>query len=72
VASGVISAYQLGYGLAAFGVGPPRSAGLTLPSIYGASAVVAVALGALSFAVALHRPSPGTLHPRPSGHLGTR
>jgi hypothetical protein len=71
VASGVIATYQLGYGLAAFGVGPPRSAGLTLPSIYGASAVV-VALGALSFAVALHRRSPGTLHPRPSGHLGTR
>jgi len=72
VASGVIASYQLGYGLAAFGVGPMRSAGLTLPQIYGASAAVAVVLGALSFAIALHRPSPGALHPRPAGHLRTQ
>jgi len=71
VASGVIASYQLGYGLAAFGVGPLRSTGLTLPEIYRASAAVAVVLGALSFVIALHRPSPAALHPRPSGHVGT-
>ncbi len=69
VASGVIACYQLGYGIAAFGVGPLRSAGLTLPEIYGASAVVAAILGLLSVAVARGRPSPAALHPRPASHL---
>jgi hypothetical protein len=55
----------LGYGIAAFGVGPLRRAGLTLPDLYGASAVVALALGLLSLAVAHRRPSPRSLHPRP-------
>jgi len=71
-AGGVIASYQLGYGLAAFGVGPLRAAGLTLPEIYGASAGLAVLLGVLSFAIALHRPSPSSLHPRPAGHHGSR
>jgi predicted MFS family arabinose efflux permease len=61
----VIAFYQVGYGIAAFGVGPLRRAGLTLPDLYGASAVVAVALGLLSLAVAHGRPSPGSVHPRP-------
>ena len=66
VAAGLIIAfYQLGYGIAAFGVGPLRRAGLTLPGLYGASAVVAVALGVLSLAVAHRRPSPRSVHPRP-------
>ena len=65
VAGLIIAFYQLGYGIAAFGVGPLRRAGLTLPELYGASAVVAVALGLLSLAVAHHRPSPRSLHPRP-------
>lgn len=69
VAGGVIACYQLGYGLAAFGVGPLRAAGLTLPQIYTASAVVAGMLAVLSFAVAHGRPSPASLHPRPDGHL---
>ena len=69
VASGVIACYQVGYGIAAFGVGPLRSAGLTLPEIYGASAVVAAILGLLSVAVARGRPSPAALHPRPARHL---
>ncbi|MHB1593092.1 MAG: MFS transporter [Streptosporangiaceae bacterium] len=69
VASGVIACYQLGYGLAAFGVGPLRSAGLTLADLYALSAAVSVALGLLSFAIARHRPSPAALHPRPAGHL---
>jgi len=61
----VIAFYQLGYGIAAFGVGPLRHAGLTLPDLYAASAVVAVALGLLSLAVAHGRPSPRSVHPRP-------
>jgi hypothetical protein len=65
VAGLIIAFYQLGYGIAAFGVGPLRRAGLTLPELYGASAVVAVALGVLSLAVAHRRPSPRSLHPRP-------
>src|SRR5262249_35338627 len=69
VASGVIACYQVGYGIAAFGVGPLRSAGYTLPEIYGASALVSVVLGLLSLVVARGRPSPGALHPRPATHL---
>jgi predicted MFS family arabinose efflux permease len=69
VASGVIACYQVGYGIAAFGIGPLRTAGLTLPEIYGASAAVAVILGLLSVGVARGRPSPAALHPRPASHL---
>ena len=65
VAGPIIAFYQLGYGIAAFGVGPLRRAGLTLPDLYGASAAVAVTLGLLSLAVAHRRPSPRSLHPRP-------
>ena len=65
VAGLVIAFYKLGYGIAAFGVGPLRRAGLTLPDLYGVSAVVAVALGLLSLAVAHGRPSPRSVHPRP-------
>jgi hypothetical protein len=61
----VIAFYELGYGIAAFGVGPLRRAGLTLPDLYAASAVVAGALGLLSLAVAHGRPSPRSVHPRP-------
>ena len=50
VACGVIVCYQVGYGIAAFGIGPLHSAGLTLPEIYGASAAVAAVLGLLSSA----------------------
>ncbi|HWG61849.1 MAG TPA: MFS transporter [Streptosporangiaceae bacterium] len=65
VAGGVIAFYQLGYGIAAFGVGPLKSAGLSLPTVFGASAAVAAAMGLLSFMVAHRRPSPKSLHPRP-------
>jgi hypothetical protein len=61
----LIAFYQLGYGIAAFGVGPLRDAGVSLPGRYGISAVVAVLLGRLSFGVAHGRPSPRSLHPRP-------
>jgi hypothetical protein len=66
VAGGVIACYQVGYGIAAFGVGPLASSGVRLPAIFGASAVVAAAMGLLSFAVARGRPSPRALHPRPA------
>jgi Major Facilitator Superfamily len=69
VASGVIAFYQLGYGIAAFGVGPLRSAGITLPEIYAGAAVAAVGLGLLSLLVARGRGSPAAVHPRPSTHL---
>jgi fucose permease len=66
VAGGVIAFYQLGYGIAAFGVGAVHDAGVALPAIFAASSIVAVAMGGLSFAVAHHRPSPASLHPRPA------
>jgi MFS family permease len=65
VAGGVIAFYQLGYGIAAFGVGPLHDAGVALPTLFAASAGVAAAMGALSFVVAHHCPSPASLHPRP-------
>jgi hypothetical protein len=51
VAGGVIASYQLGYGIAAFGVGPLLDAGVSLSTIYGFSAIVAVAMGVASFGV---------------------
>lgn len=51
VAGGVIAFYQLGYGIAAFGVGPVLDAGVELPQIYRWASVVAVAMGVLSFVV---------------------
>ncbi len=65
VAGGVIACYQAGYGIAAFGVGPLISAGVRLPAVFGASAVVAAVMGGLSLAVAHRQPSPATVHPRP-------
>ncbi len=51
MAGGVIAFYQLGYGIAAFGVGPVLDNGVKLSTIYGATAGIAVALGILAFAV---------------------
>jgi fucose permease len=65
MAGGVIAFYQLGYGLAAFGVGPLQRAGLSLSAIFGVTAIAAALMGALSFVVAHGRPSPARLHPRP-------
>jgi predicted MFS family arabinose efflux permease len=65
-AGGVIAFYQLGYGIAAFGVGPLRDAGVELSTIYASAAIVALGMGAWSFVVAGGRPSPASLHPRPS------
>jgi hypothetical protein len=66
VAGGVIAFYQLGYGIAAFGVGAVQNAGVALPAIFAASSIVAVAMRGLSFVVDYRRPSPASLHPRPA------
>jgi MFS family permease len=51
-AGGLIAFYQVGYGIAAFGVGPLQTwAGLNLNIIYGGTAAVALALAAVSFVV---------------------
>jgi hypothetical protein len=56
VAGGLICAYQVGYGIAAFGVGPLLSrAGLSLETIYGATAAVALVMSLLSFALVRRR-----------------
>lgn len=65
VAGGVIAFYQLGYGIAAFGIGPLLDRGVHVPTIYAVSALIAIAMGAASFAVAGRRPSPASLHPQP-------
>jgi fucose permease len=52
VAGGLIAFYQIGYGLAAFGVGPLQTrAGLELNTLYAGTAVLALAMSALSFLV---------------------
>jgi MFS family permease len=51
-AGGLIAFYQIGYGIAAFGVGPLQTwAGLDLNVIFGGTAIVALVMAALSFAV---------------------
>ncbi len=60
-AGGVIAFYQLGYGIAAFGVGPLRDAGVELSTVYAVAAIVAVAMCAWSFVVAGRRPSPASM-----------
>jgi fucose permease len=57
-AGAIIAFYQVGYGIAAFGVGPLQKAGLSLPAIFGCTAVVAAALGLLSFIVVPVRSRP--------------
>ena len=52
----MIACYQLGYGIAAFGIGPLLDSGVGLPAIYAASAGVAVLLGLWSFAVTRRGP----------------
>src|SRR5262245_34795381 len=56
VAGGLIAFYQMGYGVAAFGVGPLHDAGLKLHVIFGATTVVALAMAALARLVV--RPHP--------------
>jgi hypothetical protein len=53
---GVIAFYQLGYGIAAFGVGPLKDAGVSLSAIFGCTAVIAGAMALLSFFVTRRQP----------------
>jgi len=66
VSGGVIACYQVGYGVAAFGVPPLTSAGVGIPAIFAVAAVVAAVMGCLSLVVARGRPSPVAVHPRPA------
>src|SRR5499427_6115712 len=58
MAGAVIAFYQLGYGIAAFGVGPLHDAGISLSRIFGFTAIVAAVMGLLSFFVVHRRPVP--------------
>jgi predicted MFS family arabinose efflux permease len=64
VAGYLIAFYQVGYGLAAFGVGPlEQHAGLSMRAIFGAASVVALAMAAL--AVVLTRQDAPVTSPAP-------
>jgi predicted MFS family arabinose efflux permease len=71
VAGAVIAFYQLGYGIAAFGAGPLQSAGVDLSTIYRFTAIVAVAMGLLSFVLARPHHRVERVHLRPASHLHT-
>lgn len=67
VAGLAIAFYQMGYGLAAFGVGPLETRlGVSLPTLYGLSAGVALALGALSFVVIRRSAPSAPSRPQPA------
>jgi hypothetical protein len=66
VSGGVIACYQVGYGVAAFGVPPLTGAGVRVAVVFAVAAVVAAVMGCLSIVVARGRPSPAALHPRPA------
>jgi len=51
VAGGLIALYQIGYGIAAFGVGPIQALGLSLKTIFGWTAVLALLMAVLAFVV---------------------
>jgi predicted MFS family arabinose efflux permease len=70
VAGAIIAFYQLGYGIAAFGAGPLQGAGASLSTIFGATAVFALAMGGLSFVLARRHHRVSHLHPRPSFGAG--
>lgn len=60
VAGGLIAFYQIGYGLAAFGVGPLHEhAGLGLHAVFGIAAVIALAMAPLSLLINRHGTQPG-------------
>ena len=68
MAGAVIAFYQLGYGIAAFGVGPLADAGISLSRIFGFTAVIAAAMALLSFFVT-RRPAPAELAAGPDSSL---
>ena len=65
VPGGLIAFYQMGYGIAAFGVGPlQQKAALSLNTIFGSAAIVALVMSALSFIVTRHRDMSSDLQSR--------
>ena len=54
-AGALIAFYQVGYGLAAFGVGPSRAAGIELPAVFRIAAVMAVVVNVVAFAITAPR-----------------
>src|SRR5215471_2013489 len=65
MAGGVIAFYQLGYGIAAFGVGPLHDAGTSLSRIFGFTAIIAASMGLLSFFVTRRQAPAGITAARP-------
>jgi len=61
VPGGMIAGYQMGYGLAAFGVGPLQElAGLALRTIFGGTAAVALTMAALALVTLRREDAPAT------------
>jgi len=52
VAGGVIAFYQVGYGIAAFGAGRLQDEGVSLSALYAVTAIAALVMAGLSFALA--------------------
>jgi MFS family permease len=67
----IIAFYQLGYGIAAFGVSPILAQGASLSAIFGWTAVLAGAMGLLSFVLVRRQHRVPYLHPRPAQPAGT-
>jgi hypothetical protein len=64
VAGGLIGFYQMGYGLAAFGVGPLQSREkLSLSGIYGGMAAGALGLAILAFLIVAGTPKNAGISP---------
>jgi MFS family permease len=65
VAGGVIAFYQVGYGIAAFSVGPLQSAGLNLSQIFAGTAAIAAVLLVLALFVSARASRAGASPPQP-------
>jgi fucose permease len=68
MAGAVIACYQAGYGIAAFGVGPLHDAGASLSRIFAFTAIIAAAMGVLSFFIT-RRHAPAELGAGPDSSL---
>jgi fucose permease len=66
VAGGIVAAYQVGYGLAAFGVGPLVDSGASLTGLFAGTAAVALALTLVAVVITRHRTAEHTLNGRVS------
>jgi MFS family permease len=66
VAGAVIAFYQVGYGLAAFGAGGLQDHGVSLSTLYTATAIAGVVMGLLSFALATNNRDVAGARKRPT------